>query len=92
MRIHWSSKARSDLLRLHEFVTPINEDAAFKILDALVQAVSSLKEIPRLGRRVSSQTHEEVRSLVVRTYEIRYAIREENIYILRIWHTRESRQ
>ncbi|MFZ9111377.1 MAG: type II toxin-antitoxin system RelE/ParE family toxin [Burkholderiaceae bacterium] len=92
MRIHWLSKASSDLHRLHEFVTPINEDAAFKILDALVQAVSSLKETPRLGRRVSSQTHEEVRSLVVRTYEIRYAIREENIYILRIWHTRESRQ
>jgi plasmid stabilization system protein ParE len=92
MRVHWLSKASSDLNRLHEFVTPINEDAAFKILDALIQAVSSLKETPRLGRRVSSQTQDEVRSLVVRTYEIRYAIREENIYILRIWHTRESRQ
>ena len=92
MRIRWLSKAQSDLHRLHEFVSPINEDAALKMLDALVQAVSSLKENPRLGRRVASQSQDEARSLVVRIYEMRYAIREEDIYILRIWHTRESRQ
>ena len=91
MRIRWLSKAQSDLHRLNEFVTPINEDAALKMLDALVQAVLSLKENPRLGRRVASQSQDEVRSLVVRTYEIRYAIRGEDIYVLRIWHTRESR-
>jgi plasmid stabilization system protein ParE len=92
MRLHWLSKARSDLYRLHEFVTPINEDAALKIIDSLVQAVSGLQENPRLGRRVANQGQDEVRSLVVRAYEIRYAIRGEDIYVLRIWHTRESRQ
>ena len=92
MRIRWLTKARSDLYRLHEFAVPINENAALKIIDSLVRAVSSLKENPRLGRRVANQSQDEVRSLVVRAYEIRYAIRGEDIYVLRIWHTRESRQ
>ncbi len=33
----------------------------------------------------------EVRRLLVGHYEMRYELQESNIYILRVWHTRENR-
>ena len=87
----WTSKALSDLVRLHEFLVPVNRPAAARVVRSLVAAPTSLLVNPRLGERLEEFEPREVRRMLVGRYEMRYEIQGSIIYILRLWHTREDR-
>ena len=91
IRIHWSSKALGDLARLYEFLAPTNPPAAAKAVQALTRAPDRLLEHPRLGERLEEFAPREVRRILLGKYEMRYEVAGEEIYLLRIWHTRENR-
>lgn len=91
MRLRWASKAMSDLARLYEFLAPVNPPAAIRAVQALTRAPARLLEYPRIGERLEEFDPREVRRLLVGQYELRYEIREAEIYVLRLWHTREDR-
>jgi plasmid stabilization system protein ParE len=91
MKLQWTDKALSDLVRLHEFLAPVNPQAADKIVKSLTAATGRLLEYPRIGEKIDHYEPREVRRLLVGRYEMRYEIRDATIYVLRIWHTRESR-
>jgi plasmid stabilization system protein ParE len=91
MNIKWTSKANSDLVRLHEFLAPVNPQAAAKVVRALVAAAARLIEHPRIGEKLEHYGPREVRRLIVGDYELRYEINGSTVYILRLWHTRERR-
>ena len=46
---------------------------------------------PRLGVRLSEFDPREVRKVLVADYEIRYEVSDIDVFILRIFHTREDR-
>ena len=77
MQIQWTSKELSDLARLHEFLVLKNAPAAAKAIQAIVNAPETLMEHPRIGERVDEFAPREVR--------------QDIIYMLRVWHTREDR-
>lgn len=91
MNIKWTSKALSDLVRLYEFLLPVNKSVAVRIIQSLSNAPSKLKDHPRLGEKLEEFDPREVRRILVGHYEMRYEIQESAIFILRIWHTRENR-
>lgn len=91
MKLQWTSKALSDLVRLHEFLAPVNRSAAAQTVRSLTSAPLRLLENPRIGEKLDEFARREVRRLLVGHYEIRYEIYESTIYILRLWHTREER-
>ena len=91
MNIKWTSKALSDLVRLYEFLLPVNKSAAVRIIQSLSNAPSKLKDHLRLGEKLEEFDPREVRRILVGYYEMRYEIQESAIFILRIWHTRENR-
>lgn len=93
MKLLWTSKATSDLARLHEFLAEVNQPAADRALQALVAAPERLLAHLRLGEPVEGFEGREIRRLVLvlGAYELRYEVQAETIYLLRIWHTRESR-
>lgn len=91
MKIKWTSKALSDLVRLYEFLAPVNKSAAACVVQSLSAAPNRLLEQPRIGERLEEFEPREVRRIVVGYYELRYEITESNIYVLRLWHTREDR-
>ena len=91
MKIEWTSKALSDLTRLYDFLAPVNKLAATRAVQALVAAPRHLVEQPRLGEQLEEFKPREVRRMLVDLYEIRYEIQGFNIYVLRLWHTREDR-
>lgn len=91
MEIKWTSKALSDLRRLHEFLAPVNKPAAARTVQALSAAPTSLLATPRIGERLDEFEPREVRRILVGHYEMRFEIQESTIYILRLWHTREDR-
>ena len=91
MKLRWTAAARSDLVRLHEFLAPLNPPAAARTVKALVAGAGRLLRHPRLGERLDRYDPREVRRIVIGRYELRYEIRGAEIYVLRLWHTREDR-
>lgn len=91
MQLKWTSKALADLARLYEFLAPANRPAAARTVQSLTAAPTNLLDNPRIGERLEEFDLREVRRILVGHYEMRYEIQDDNIYILRIWHTREDR-
>lgn len=92
MTIRWTRAALSDLGRLHEFLKPANPVAAASVVNKLANAPDLLVRQPRIGSRLPAFEPKEVRYLLVGDYELRYEIVPDgNIWILRLWHTREHR-
>ena len=91
MELKWTSKALSDLVRLYEFLAPVNRGAAARTVQSLSAAPTSLLTNPRIGERIEEFEPREVRRILVGHYEMRYEIQNSTIYALRLWHTREDR-
>jgi len=91
MELKWTSKAVSDLVRLYEFLAPVEKDAAVRTMQILTAAPTNLLANPRLGERIEEFDPREVRRILVGRYEMRYEIQQSTIYVLRLWHTREER-
>ncbi|WP_158043556.1 type II toxin-antitoxin system RelE/ParE family toxin [Skermanella pratensis] len=91
MELKWTGKALSDLSRLHDFLAPVNPQAAARVTRSLVSAPARLLEHPRIGEKLDEFNPREVRRLLVGRYEIRYEIRGSILYVLRLWHVREDR-
>jgi len=91
MELKWTSKALSDLKRLHEFLAPANRGAAARTVQSLAAAPAGLLNTPRIGESLEEFEPREVRRILVGHYEIRYEIQKSTIYVLRLWHTREDR-
>lgn len=89
--IHWTNKSASDMVRLYEFLAPVNKNAAAKVVQSISKAPDVLVSHPRLGEKIEGFEPREVRRILVGDYEIRYEVQGESIYILRVWHTREYR-
>ena len=91
MELKWTSLALSDLVRLYEFLAPVNQQAAAHIVQALSAAPTTLLNNPRIGEQLFEFESREVRRIIVGQYEMRYEIQESTIYVLRLWQTREDR-
>ncbi len=91
MTLRWTSKAHSDLVRLHEFLEPVNSTAAARVVRPLVAGVKRIPAHPRLGIRLPEFSPREVRRLLIGDYEVRYELTDNDVFVLRIFHTREDR-
>ena len=91
MELKWTSRALSDLVRLYEFLSPLNKQAAASTVQSLTAAPAKLLAQPRIGEKLEEFEPREVRRILVGRYEMRYEIQQSTIYILRLWHTREDR-
>jgi len=92
MTINWTRAAFGDLGRLHEFLRPVNQEAAARVVQRLTAGPDLLVMQPRIGTKLTEFEPREVRYILVGDYEMRYEITaEDEIWILRLWHTRELR-
>ncbi len=91
MELKWTSKALSDLARLHQFLAPIDNHTAVRTVQMLTAAPKKLQTNPRIGEKLEEFEPREVRRILVGHYEMRYEIQQSMIYVLRLWHTREER-
>ena len=93
MKIDFSIDARKDLERLKEFISNKNPKAAIRIVNELINGISSLLEFPDLGTRVKeSPSPDSVRDIYVLDYHIRYLKLSKGIFLVRIWHQKEGRR
>ena len=91
MRVIWTSKASSDLARLHQFLAEVNPRAAVAVVRKLIAAPHGLASAPHRGERLAAYAPREIRRILAGDDEVRYEIVDQTIHVLRIWHTREDR-
>jgi len=91
MELKWTSKALSDLVRLYEFLSSVDRQAAGRTVRSLSGTPQRLLANPRIGEKLDEFDPCEVRRILVGQYEMRYEIRGSDLYVLRLWHTREER-
>lgn len=91
MGLRWTSKAHSDLVRVYEFLRPVNPQAASRLVRHLVAGAKRIPAHPRIGVRLRDFAPREVRRIIIGDYEIRYELTGTDVFVLRIFHTREDR-
>lgn len=91
MDVKWTTSAHRDLIRLHDFLAPVNKSAAKKVVKQLVDEAKLLRSHPLLGVELEAYAPRNVRRLVIGDYEVRYEATETVLYVLRLWHTKEDR-
>ena len=90
-----SSEARSDVMRLRNFLEARNPRAAVRAMRAIWSALQRLEQFPESGRATDDPG---IRQIVVpfgaSGYVVRYTILPDNraIFVTRIWHGREARR
>jgi plasmid stabilization system protein ParE len=90
-----SSEARSDVMRLRNFLEARNPRAAVRAMRAIWSALQRLEQFPESGRATDDPG---IRQIVVpfgaSGYVVRYTIMrdDQTILVTRIWHGREARR
>ena len=95
MNLVVSQAAQADLLRLHDFLSDLNPDAARRAIAAIVSAIDSLDLFPDRGRpSLLAGARELVVPFGASSYIVRYAhdAAQQELVILRIWHSREDQE
>lgn len=92
MQVQWTRRAVIDSDRLCDFLAQYDRDAAIKLAIHLDATLAKLADHPRFGERVESYVVKEVRKLSVGRYVMHYEVVDDQILILRVWHSREERR
>ncbi len=93
MKLVWLPEARDDIQRLFDFLLERDPAAAERAVRTIQLGSMSLLEYPRVGRSLDDETGR--RELFVPfgagAYVIRYVVLDEQIVVIRVWHSREKR-
>ena len=90
MNLRFSPEAVDDLARLRRFIEEKNPAAAQRIARDLLLGMEKLKVFPEIGLKVDHAFEpKRIRDLFIGRYTIRYLIGEDEIVILRLWHSKE---
>lgn len=90
MKIQYSPEAIDDLIRLREFIQVKNPHAAKRVASNILSGIERLQLFPKIGLPVERAETGNIRDLFVTNYTVRYLVDQDSIYILRIWHNKES--
>ncbi len=90
MRLIFSRAAVHDLVRLREFIARHNPDTAKRVSQRLRGASKGIVSNPQIGRPVPDLPGE-IRELIFGKYVVRYEVRTNSLYVLRIWHGKKDR-
>lgn len=86
MRIRWSDVARADVLALREYIARDSPFYARRFTERMVESVRTLRDFPRIGRRVPEADREDIRELIFHAYRIIYLVEGNQVTILTVVH------
>ena len=91
MEIYWTLKAQDDLERIYRFALQYSRQHANDILDRLITGCAGLTAHPAIGVQQTRYEPREVWKVLFADYEVHYELRDNDIYIVDLWHTKEKR-
>jgi plasmid stabilization system protein ParE len=94
VEIEWSLDSLADLDRFATFLHEQFPDIAARVANELIARADVLRRHPKLGRPIA--TREEYREIVLQvlggTYVLQYRYDDRTVLMLRVFHSRESRE
>ncbi|MGC4120824.1 MAG: type II toxin-antitoxin system RelE/ParE family toxin [Myxococcales bacterium] len=87
-RVRWTRLALQDLRSAKDYVAVDDPRAADRLVASIKKAVAHLSSVPRSGRVVPERRAQGYREVIVRPYRVVYAVADNEVQILRIWHSR----
>ena len=90
MILQFTRAALNDLVRLRSFIAMHNPAAAQRVSKRMRDAINGLVDAPKIGRPVEGMPGD-IRELIFGRYAVRYEVRGNTLYVLRIWHGKEDR-
>ncbi|MCK7066319.1 type II toxin-antitoxin system RelE/ParE family toxin [Enterobacter bugandensis] len=91
MEVYWTLKAQDDLERIYRFALQYSRQRADDVLDRLIIGCAGLTAHPAIGIQQTRYEPREVRKVLFNDYEVHYELRDNDIYIVDLWHTKEER-
>ncbi len=93
MKLTWLPEARGDIERLYSFLLDKDPAAAARMIRAVRTGAAKLRDFPRLGRRMDDTTRRRELSIPfgAGAYVLRYRARDDEVIVIRVWHSREER-
>lgn len=91
MEIYWTLKAQSDLERIYLFTLQYTHLHAEDVLDRPIAGSILFTTHPAIGTPQSRYSPREVRKFLLDDYEIHYEVKDNAIFIVDVWHTKEER-
>lgn len=91
MALYWTHKAQEDLARLYQFACHHSRQHADDVLDRLLSGGDTITAQPGIGKIQPRYAPREVRKVLFDEYEVHYECRNDDIYIVDLWHTKEER-
>ena len=93
MNIVWLPESRDDIQRSYDFLLARDPAAAERAVRAIQVGAKGFLENPRTGRSLDDETGR--RELFVPfgagAYVIRHVVLDDQIVVIRVWHSREKR-
>lgn len=86
MKIIWSNRAISDLDEAFAYIAKDSKTNALKMIRRIRKRTKLLTRFPELGSVVGNRRGEQVRELLENPYRIFYAVKENQIEIVRVYH------
>ncbi len=91
MNLRFAPEAIDDLIRLRKFIKEKNPTAAQRVGQDLLLGIEKLKVFPEIGLKVERALEPgRIRDLFVGNYTVRYLIGDGEVFVLRLWHNKES--
>ena len=90
MRLSFSESSVEDLIRVRKSIERHNPSRAGKVAKQLISAIKKLASFPQIGKWIPDLPGD-IREMIFGEYIVRYAVTENHIYSLRIWHGVEHR-
>lgn len=89
----WLPEAKQDIARLHSFLHEKSADAASRMVDVLLAGADQLLAFPEIGKPMGDELQRRELFLTFGggAYVLRYKLVQEQVVIIRVWHSRESR-
>lgn len=86
MKIAWADIAITDLEAIRDYIAKDSEYYASEFIERILDAVSTLKDLPKIGRIVPEAGREDIGELLFHNYRIIYHVGEERVFIIAVIH------
>jgi len=89
----WTDTAINDLTDFIENARKDTEKSAKKYIEKLINYVDSLEIMSELGTKITNtQINYSLRQLIYKSHKIIYYLRNDNVYILTVLHSKQDFQ
>tara|TARA_B100000780_G_scaffold204128_1_gene144960 strand:+ start:397 stop:693 length:297 start_codon:yes stop_codon:yes gene_type:complete len=87
LSIHWSEKSTNDLRTIFDFYNSKSHAAATTIVTEIIDQVESIRFSKQFQK---DELNPKYRRLIVRHFKVLYRADEANIFVIRIFDTRQN--